>query len=849
MMRSSGPVRPAQAIEKLCLLAKSCHIFLLTAAIFSSALLILTPASAQTATSNFNIPAQSLSSALLTFSNQSGISVALPHDLAAGLTSKPLTGTFPSGDALKKLLDGTGLGFEFIDPTTVKIESVQPGRRSEAPKRATAAPRQDQVTENAVEEIVVTAQKRDERLQSVPVPATVLNATTLTDNNQVLLREYYQSVPGLNVMPDIEDNLSLSIRGISTGGFTAPTVGLVVDDISFTASTLNSGNGLPDIDPGDLARIEVLRGPQGTLYGANSMGGLLKYVTKDPSPDRLTARVEAGTSDIYNAAQPGFVLRGSANIPLTDSAAVRVSGFRRQDGGYINNPGLNLQGVNETEAYGGRISGLWRPNDTTTLKLSALYQHNTSGALTEVRKEPGLGPWDQDYIAGLRGISRTFQAYSADVTTQLGGFDLTSVTGYNINHDFAPFDWTTYFASLTHDGIPGTGFNGFGVTGTPLYTIQDQKKFSQEFRVSGPITSHIDLLIGAYYRNEHNLVHQDSFGSNQATGQVLGQLWDSFGLETFQEYAAFADLTYKFNEEADVQFGLRESRTMEGTDSSQTGPLTLILAGSLPPFIVPKTTTSGDALTYLFTPRYRFSTNVMAYARLASGYRPAIPNQSGVGIPSSAQSDKTNNYEVGLKGDFFNHRFHIDASIYYIDWQNIQISLVIPTSSIGYVGNGSGAKSEGVELSVGARPWAGFSATGWVSYDDAVLTRDLPATSTAIGRAGDPLPNTSRLSGYLSLEQKFPLYGEATGFVGADFSFVGNRQGVFTSTSARQDLPAYTKTDLRAGISYGSWTVNAYVNNVANVRGLLDGGIGYIQLDAYVYIQPRTAGINVVKTF
>lgn len=186
--------------------------------------------------------------------------------------------------------------------------------------------------------VLVTAEKREEVLLDVPVPVATLPGDTLAENNQVRLRDYFAEVPGINVMPSYVAQQNVSIRGITTGGGSTPTVGFTIDDVPFGASSGSHGDHVPDLDPGDLERIEVLRGPQGTLYGADSMGGLVKYVTVDPSTEGITGRLDTGLSNVSHAGQPGFNVRASANVPLSDKLAFRVSGFRRQDPGYIDNP-------------------------------------------------------------------------------------------------------------------------------------------------------------------------------------------------------------------------------------------------------------------------------------------------------------------------------------------------------------------------------------------------------------------------------------------------------------------------------------------------------------------------------
>jgi outer membrane receptor protein involved in Fe transport len=176
---------------------------------------------------------------------------------------------------------------------------------------------------SGLEEVIVTAQKRSERLQDVPVPVTAIGANTLVDTNQMRLEEYYSQIPGLTLtVGDGRGVPMISIRGI-TSGYTNPTVGVVVDGTPYGASTnLALGALVPDIDPSELARVEVLRGPQGALYGASSMGGLLNYVTIEPSTDRASGRVQAGTSSVYDGDQLGYNLSAAVNVPLSDTFAV-----------------------------------------------------------------------------------------------------------------------------------------------------------------------------------------------------------------------------------------------------------------------------------------------------------------------------------------------------------------------------------------------------------------------------------------------------------------------------------------------------------------------------------------------
>jgi iron complex outermembrane recepter protein len=219
------------------------------------------------------------------------------------------------------------------------------------------------------------------------------------------------------------------------------------------------------------------------------------------------------------------------------------------------------------------------------------------------------------------------------------------------------------------------------------------------------------------------------------------------------------------------------------------------------------------------------------------------------GVPLTYAPDKTKNYEIGLKGDLLEHVLTFDTSVYYIDWKNIQLLLIDPTSGASYNANASRAKSQGVELSVEARPLRSLIVTGWVAWNDAKLTEPFPTTSNAYGADGDRLPWSSRWSGNISIEQNIAITGEVTGFVGGDVSYVSNRLGFFTSTPARQTYPAYAKTDLRFGARYESWMAAIFANNITDRRAPLTGGVGAVNPMAFNYIQPRTIGLTVSKTF
>jgi outer membrane receptor protein involved in Fe transport len=275
------------------------------------------------------------------------------------------------------------------------------------------------------------------------------------------------------------------------------------------------------------------------------------------------------------------------------------------------------------------------------------------------------------------------------------------------------------------------------------------------------------------------------------------------------------------------------------------------------PVVSPKKYSDGNAFTYLVTPKFKISDDLMVYARLASGYRPGGGAKGSAGspcvvfnFPCEYKADTTQNYEVGIKGDFIGHTLSVDASVYRINWRDIQLTVLDPNTQGDYTANGSRAKSEGVELSVESKPLTGLTVGITAAFDNAVMTETFPQHSTLVGGTGDRLPNSARVSGTLSLRQSFPLTSRITGFVGGTESYVGDRVGLFTGPPGkRANFPGYARTDLYAGAEYESWTVSFFVTNALDKRGVLTGGLDLLPTYAYNYIQPRTVGLNISKPF
>jgi outer membrane receptor protein involved in Fe transport len=816
--------------------------------------------------SEFDVPAGELDAALKSLAKQADVELVYQPEQVRDVHTEGLKGNYSAQEAVIVLLKGTRLQVHTDSSGAMVIAPVMPAEKSTAlgleengskMELAQVVSSGSQSTESSgqgtgekmerLEEIVVTAQKRTERLQDVPVPVTALNAQSLLAGNQVRIEDYYVRIPGVNISPDAFRGSAgtIIIRGLQSGGGN-PTVSVVLDDVPYGSSTaLGGGGSVPDIDPNDLARVEVLRGPQSTLYGVSSLAGLIKYVTVDPSTDRVSGRVRLGVNATKNGDDPGYDVRASVNIPVSDTFAIKASGFTRRDAGYVDDRVNDIQGLNELEVSGGRLSALWKPTENLSLRLSALMQDNDRKGLSRIDLGPSFGDLEQaPSLPGTGKYHGKTQAYSMTLSANVLGGELVSLSGYNVNKYSDDLDLSGLYGFYTNLIAPG-------VTNTLLTDHNKTDKFTQELRLTLPLSSSLDWLVGAFYTHEKSDFLTEFYATDDAGNPTVFAESNAYPTK-FREYALFTDLTWKINDRLDIQFGGRQSKNQQRYENTITGPYTPIFFGRPSPLINGETKTSDSSFTYLVTPRFRISPDLMVYTRLASGYRAGGPNFLGTafGVPREFKPDKTRNYEIGMKGNALDRMLSFDASIYYIDWDNIAISVF--DQGFSFTDNASGAESKGVELALELRPLTGLTISTAASLNKAVLTGPFPATSLSYGQKGDRLPRTGKFSGNLTIDQTFPLGPNVTGMVGGSFSYVGKRAGDFTSAFTtdheRVSLPSYAQTDLHAGVRYESWDVSLFLNNVTDKRGVLSPDLFFPSTAVY-YIRPRTLGLSLTREF
>jgi iron complex outermembrane receptor protein len=825
-------------------------------------------AAAAMARKQTHIAAQSLGAALEEFAHDRDLQLVYATDEVGSIRSGGAVGNLTASDALVQLLQGTGLTYHFLDAHTVTVQAgasapatsvsppprgnVQPADVAEAARAKsssgeaqsrTEASNESPPTGASLEEVIVTAQKKAERLQDVPIPMTVVGGSELAETNQFRLQDYGSQVPGLSVTSsDAGGSPMLGIRGIAPAPFGNPTVGVMLDGIPLGSETAFGGGYItPDLDPSDLQRIEILRGPQGTLFGAASMGGLLKYETVDPSTTRLDGRVQVGLAGVHNGTHPGYDVSGAVNVPVSDTLGVRASGFGRWEPGYIDNVQTGARGVNGTQIGGAHLSALWRPLDVLSVKLSALFEDNKQSGEPYVMLGDGLGDLQQAFMPNAGRSERKFQAYSATATAKLGAVDLTSVTGYNINDQLTPLDNSFNLGPLVSLAFP----TSYAVE----VDLVRNRKFIQELRLSMPLGQHLQWLVGAYFTHEMT----PSYSKYLATGPdsvPLGSFAFLASQIRFTEWAAFTDLTYNITERFDIQVGARSSRMSQTFSEIDSGPYVPFIEQVSSPNVYPRVAATEHASTYLLTPRFRITPDIMLYARIASGFRPGGTNVGVLpeGASRDFKPDKTQNYELGVKADVLDHQLSFEGALYRIDWKDIQVFLNVPGTPYGYYSNGSQAKSQGLELSANARPLRGLRTGAWVTLNESVLTRDMPPDSLNYGVSGNPLPFSSRFSANASVDYQMNV-ARATASLGGALSYVGERLGAFVPTPDRQGYPAYAKADFRASLVLDKWTWSLYVNNAFDRRGIVGGGLGSYFPNAFDVIQPRTIGSSFALNF
>lgn len=751
-----------------------------------------------------------------------------------------------------------------------------------------AAPTQPAAT--TLQEIVVTAQKRSEKLHDVPMGVTAVTSDDLQKQQLVSLDDLKAKVPGLSLTESEPGTTRLTLRGQDAGGV-GSTVTTYIDDTPFGSSNaLANGFGFSgDFDTWDLQRVEVLRGPQGTLYGAGSEGGLLKYVTNPPDPAKFAAAVQAGGEDVAHGQGAGSG-KGMINLPMGDRAAFRLSGYYETLPGYINDPSLGEKDVNHGYRDGVHAALLVNFTDDLSMRFNAFGQdlHTNGSPSTDVvgatnlnltppanQLQPQNGDFNQQRFINEPNNFK-YRIYSGTLDWNVGWGTFTSITSYGTTDQSGISDATSIAAA------PGTGATGtFGNVVTTLLPLvpapapagatavaglaetqtTDIKKWTQEFRLASAAGQTLEWQLGAFYTHESSALDQ-ALPVFYIPTQVYAPLPQALGgpaLEyasldsLYREWAAFAQFTYHFSPQWDLALGGRWSENKQSANEVVTGVLPTLQG-------TPQQLTSGDSsdtdFTYSIAPRWHLSSDTMVYGRIATGYRPGGPNDLPLNAPASVPraygADETTNYELGIRTDLLDKTLSVDVAAFLVDWKKIQVFefvQVAGTPGFGINANGGTARSKGLEWTLGLTPVTGLTFTLTGAYVDAYLTSAAPAAG---GNDGDPLPFVPKWSTSLDGAYTWLAFSDYNAFAGATWSYLGSRPNDFAATAGaagfvpdpRPELSSYNTVNLRAGLENGRWTFELYCKNLGDTRGIAYySSSGTPNYGGSVnYVMPRTVG-------
>jgi iron complex outermembrane receptor protein len=720
-----------------------------------------------------------------------------------------------------------------------------------------------------LQEVVVTAQKRQEKVLDVPMAVTAITADALQSQRLIDFADLETQVPGLSVQLTAPGLDRLTLRGENVGGV-GSTVGTYIDDVPFGSSNAlaNGSETSGDFDTWDLQRVEVLRGPQGTLYGAGSEGGLLKYVTNPPDPARFASAFELGGEEVAHGGT-GQDYKAMVNIPMGGISALRLDGFYSRLPGYIDDPQLGEKDVNRAYQKGARGSFLVNVTDHFSIRLSAFGQTLRTDGSPQVdvigsagnpvappanQLQPAIGNYDQARYLSEPATFK-YQIYSGKLEWNLGWGTLTSITGYGTTTQDQNLDatWATIQPGLSigmvADSVLPPGTNAAVAEISNLYI----KKVTQEVRLESAKGQALEWLAGAFYTRESSTLEQTlpTFIVPGLASTGLPSLENADLDAVYREYSGYGQIDYHFNPAFDVALGARWSENKQSTNQLTGGLL-------INPEQVAAGTSTGNDFLYSIAPRWHLSKNTMAYARVASGYRPGGPNAlppiSPAGVPTSYKSDSTVNYEVGIKSIMLDNRLSADVDAFLIKWKSIQLFEFV--DAFGINANGGTATSKGLEWTFALTPVEGLNFTLAGAYVDAYLTADAPAAG---GLSGEQLPYAPKWSNSLDGSYTWRVSAGYHAFAGATWSYIGARANDFAASATvvnnaivfvpnpRVDLGGYNTLNLRAGLDSGRWSLELYCKNLADSRGLtyytsqgtanFGGALG-IQ-------QPRTVGATI----
>jgi outer membrane receptor protein involved in Fe transport len=683
----------------------------------------------------------------------------------------------------------------------------------------------DEASPSRSDDIIVTAQRYEQRLQDVPLSISVIGSKELGARAMADIKDLQYSVPGLSMFEYGVGRQFVQLRGISNT-IGASTIGIYLDE---TPLGLDLQGDAFSVRLLDLERVEVLRGPQATLYGQGSMGGTIRYI---PAAPRLNA-IGGSVAGEYSSTEDGannYKAVAVLNLPLSkDVAGLRLVGGYERVGGFIDNVVTGQKDVNSADIYTVRGTLLVKPSDRLTLSLMGLYQKSEQA--------------NQDFGVNRKTISLVPQPVNDRYTLiqgkasyDLDFAELSSSASYIDRHNIAANDVSSGFVPyLPAFGIP-VGF----VDRVALVTATDYKIFNGEVRLASQSEGPLGWALGATYRDLKTRLVGETI---TAPGTLPFTLIAIDNDARSRSYALYGEVNYAFTSQLKASAGLRYFSDHKEQKAVNT-------------YFGFTTIDPGDGNFHSVNPRfnlsYEFTPNSMVFVNAAKGFRSGGFNNTSAGggvipIPPTYNPDEIWTYELGTKHQLFGNKLVLDASLYRSEWSHVQSYGFAPDSVIGIVNNSGHVSGWGVDLSATARPTRTLTLAatyGWnnLAYDSASQNKDK--------QPGDPVDGAVRESYSASLDFRPPMNDSITGIFRIDYQHAGKAQLTFRNYPSPLFVarPGRDIVNLRIGAAVGAVEVTLFANNLLdeNAPNII-GPFGLISEN--VEQRPRVIGISASTKF
>lgn len=684
-------------------------------------------------------------------------------------------------------------------------------------------------------DIVVTALRRDLRLQDVPLAISAVGGEQLASQNIVSTADLTRSVPSLTINTQGPGTNRIVIRGIQSAG--EPTVSLYFDETPMPGAVGNTSDAAarsPGLRLFDVARVEVLRGPQGTLYGSGSMGGTVRIINNKPS-DHFEAGAEGALYSV-DGGNLGYRANGMVNLPIADGLAIRVVGYYADGGGYIDNVALRRNNINDYRSAGGRILLQAKPTPELTLDASASVQRDKGEA---GQFNPALGRWIAN-DGSVQMFRDNIDIYNFTANWKSDAVAVTGVVSRVDRRYFQSLDLTygnltflnnantcrVYNGGAACDATATASYNAFVRSLTPAVSLQPNsiRDTTAELRISSNGSSPFTWAIGGFYEKRNiNVIKQDvTAGADGRPLEPYVTQANRVIADRLEQKAAFGEIGYKLWSKLAFTAGIRYFDYDRQVAANNT-KVSLISGGAVTPPIVRNSRQDGTVLRFNLS--YEATNDLMFYANAAQGFRPGGTNQA-VGLPASFEaysSDSLWNYEAGVKSSWLDNALTVNLAGFLIDWKNIQISATgggACNCQFRFITNAGAARVKGLEFDTSLTPVKGFTLQGNFSVLDAKLTEDqTTATITAPGRSGDRIPYIPHFIANASAQYRVPVSSNADLMIRADMNHMGSSYTDFRLTNPlTRKQEAYTIFGARIGVEAqdGKWGAYVYIDNAFN---------------------------------